>query len=145
MSGTISKHTVFTPEGKVTTRVIAKVINGKQKIYLQRSTPRSTPISENEIRQRNVFAAASAYWTQVKKDEYVLNLWANNHKQLPEGKNYKTLSGYVIASAMKFFKMHPEELDFLNCSTTGARGKRDESISRASRAWNILIPTNETV
>ena len=111
VSGTLSKETVITPNGKVTTRVVAKVINGKQRIYLQRSTPRSTPVTEKELLNRRVFEAANAYWMQVKKGEYILGVWANNYKASPERKNYKTLAGYVKACAMKFYKAHPEKID----------------------------------
>ena len=111
VSGTLKKATVVTPEGVFINRLVAKVINGKQRIYLQQSTPRSTPITEKEMRQRRVFAAANAYWAIVKKSEYILGVWANNYKASPERKNYKTLAGYIKACAMRFYKEHPEKID----------------------------------
>ena len=113
VSGTLTKQSYVTPDGIVTRRVVAQVRNGKQRIYIREDRPRSTKVTEAEIRQRNVFAAAVRYWMLVQKNDFILNVWANNFKRSPERKRYKTLSGYVRASAMKFYKAHPDKIDEL--------------------------------
>lgn len=107
--GTLSKTRIVTPDGVVIRRVVAQVRNGKQKIYLQTGRMRSTKVTEKEILQRRIFAAANAYVQNLT--EYLKNVWMNMYKCSPESKKYKTVQGYIKAATMKYLKAHPEVLD----------------------------------
>ena len=96
--GTLSKTIFFDHGKKITRRVVAKVCNGKQRVYIRDERQRSTPPSEKELCARVRFTAAATYWmslTDEQKQQYALEMRRANCKF--NGKQYKMLRGYVIA------------------------------------------------
>ena len=67
VSGTLSRHTTYSRDGKRTIAVIAKVCNGKQRIYFQETTKRSTQPSEEEMGRRCKFAICSKASAELRK------------------------------------------------------------------------------
>ena len=65
VSGTLSKKTITTPKGKQTTRLVAKVCNGKQRVYLQHCRQRTTKVQPQEIERRSIFAQRAALVAQL--------------------------------------------------------------------------------
>lgn len=88
--GTISK--------KGNTRLVAKVINGEQRLYAMEIKPRATLPSRKELAQRQRFADANQFlrnMTPELKKQYV-EQW-RKHRLNFLGKKYNTFRGYVIA------------------------------------------------
>ena len=67
VSGTLSKETIKTKDGIRTIAVIAKVYNGKQHIYIQEKTKRTTTPSEEEMQRRCKFAVCSTAGATLRK------------------------------------------------------------------------------
>ena len=96
VSGTLK--TITLNDGTKRKIIVTCSKTGKQRLYIREYKPRSTKITENEIKQRKIFAEAAlfyrnltdeqkkAYQKQWKKNNYCLN-----------GKKYVTLRGYIIA------------------------------------------------
>ena len=98
VSGTLSKHVVVCNGEKITTSVVAKVINGKQKVYLRNYSRRAKPPTKSELQIRRRFAQASAFYHDLS-DPIRRRYHAEWKKSgyLYRGKKYVTLRGYVIA------------------------------------------------
>ena len=60
VSGTLSKKSIRTSTGTVTRRVIAKVVNGKQKLYIREDQPRLSKLTDAEIATRSSFSRMAA-------------------------------------------------------------------------------------
>lgn len=60
VTGTLSKKTIRTSTGTITRRVIAKVVNGKQKIYFREDAPRLSKLTDAEIVARSSFSRMAA-------------------------------------------------------------------------------------
>ena len=56
VSGTLAKTTIRTSSGTITRRVVACMRNGKQKIYFREDKPRSTQVTQKELKIRSSFA-----------------------------------------------------------------------------------------
>ena len=100
--GTIAKRTTLVDGKRETTRVIAQVRNGKQRIYIREDKQRSKPISDNEMKARSAFTAAAKYFNSLndwQKDQYFHQLV--NDSFCYYGKKYTSLRGYVMA---RFYK-----------------------------------------
>ena len=71
------------------------------RVYLQPQTQRSTPVTDAEIKQRNLFALASEFWrTMPTETKQIYNdIWKRDGYRF-NGKVYVTLRGYVIARFM---------------------------------------------
>lgn len=97
--GTISKSTSINKKGeRVTTRVIAMMRGGKQRVYIRRDRERSTPVTDKELRARARFKEFSQMYTNMSdeqkskyKKEWKRALYKFN------GKKYNTLRGYIMA------------------------------------------------
>ena len=87
VSGTLSREVYWMNGKRYIRRTVLKVVNGKQRIYLQHSGPRTTKLSDNEIRARALFEKRQAYVTsrirngdkRTKKD-----LWAEAREMFPK-------------------------------------------------------------
>ena len=100
--GTIAKRTTLVDGKRETTRVIAQVRNGKQRIYIREDKQRSKPISDNEMKARSAFTAAAKYFSALEewqRAEYH-HQWRAD-KYCYNGKKYTSLRGYVMA---RFYK-----------------------------------------
>lgn len=103
VSGTLSKRTFLEDGRKVTTRVVAQVRGGKQRIYIRRDAQRSTPITEGEIRARTIFTITSARVKELSPEQ--LKEYAKEaHNNCVKGKGfkykdkiYRTLNGFIRA------------------------------------------------
>ena len=96
--GTLSKSTHFEKGKKVTKRVVAIVRNGKQRVYIRQSTPRSTPPTEKEIIARARFARMSEIYLSLSDE--TKHKYAQEMKRAKckfNGKKYSSLRGYIIA------------------------------------------------
>jgi len=97
--GTISKSTSINKKGeRVTTRVIAMMRGGKQRVYIRRDRERSTPVSDKELRARARFAEFSQMYTNMsdeQKSKYKKE-WKRAQYKF-NGKKYNTLRGYIMA------------------------------------------------
>jgi hypothetical protein len=102
VSGTLSKTTYLENGKRVTVRTIAKVVNGKQRIYFREDKQRSTPLSDAEIKARQRFDEAANYWKNLSDEQKAR--WQKEFKRNKfrfNGKNYSQLRGYVIARFIK--------------------------------------------
>lgn len=100
VSGTL--RTINLKDGTKRKIIVTCSKNGKQRLYFRDYAPRTTKVSEKEMKQRNIFADAAkflrdltdeqkkAYQKEWKKNKYCLN-----------GKKYVTLRGYIVASFIK--------------------------------------------
>lgn len=106
VSGTISKTSYRDKDGLHTTRVIAKVINGKQRIYIRKEAQRKTKVSEGELKRRALFVRATDYVKEISPDvkKQFEDEWMRS-KYLFNGKVYYTLRGYIIA---RFYAEHKD-------------------------------------
>ena len=98
ISGTISKRTYRDKDGVHTVRTLAKVVNGKQRIYLRDYKPRATQPSEAELAARQRFSECAVICKNLTEDErmaYHREWIAANYRF--NGKKYATLRGYIIA------------------------------------------------
>lgn len=97
--GTLSKTTIRTKHNAETVRVVAKVYDGKQHVYIQRSKERSTPVSEKELENRRLFARANEIYSQLTDGdiEAYRTLWREQKGKF-NGKTYTTLHGYIKAA-----------------------------------------------
>ena len=96
--GTLSKTTVRTTHNGETVRVVAKVYDGKQHVYIQHVNPRSTPVSEKELENRRLFARANEIYSQLTEEgkENWRIAWSESKGKF-NGKTYTTLHGYIKA------------------------------------------------
>ena len=104
--GTLSKTTIRTKHNGETVRVVAKVYDGKQHVYIQHVNPRSTPVSEKELENRRLFARANQIYSQLTDKDKVAyrSLWIK-YKGKFNGKTYTTLHGYIKAALYNELKI----------------------------------------
>ena len=98
--GTLSKTTIRTKHNRETVRVVAKVYDGKQHVYIQRSKERSTPVTPEELQRREWFAEATRKAAEVMKDQ--ISREAFHEAWVADGhyfrcKRYNSLRGYILA------------------------------------------------
>jgi hypothetical protein len=100
--GTIAKRTTLVDGKRETTRVIAQVRNGKQRIYIREEKQRCKPISDNEIKARSAFTAAAKYFNSLTPEQIAdyLHQFDKDHQRIG-AKKYTSLRGYVMA---RFYK-----------------------------------------
>lgn len=100
VSGTLK--TITLGDGTKRKVIVTCSKSGKQRLYIRDYQPRSTKVTENEIRQRNIFADAASFYKNLsdeqKKD--FEKQWKKNNYCL-NGKKYVTLRGYIVASFIK--------------------------------------------
>ena len=105
--GTICKSTRINWHGeRVTTRVVAMMRGGKQRVYIRQDRERSTPISDNERQARARFKEFSQMYTSMSdetKRKYEKEWKRANYKF--NGKKYVTLRGYIMA---RHYAEHPQ-------------------------------------
>ena len=100
--GTISKRTTLINGKRETTRVIAQVRNGKQRIYIREDKQRRKPISVNELKARSKFTAAAKYFNSLTPEQIADYLHQfDKDRHMIGAKKYTSLRGYVIA---RFYK-----------------------------------------
>jgi len=98
--GTLSKTTIRSKHDRETVRVVAKVYDGKQHVYIQRSIQRSTPVTPEELQRREWFAEANKKTSEIMKQPDILEAY---HEQwVADGhyfrcKRYNSLRGYILA------------------------------------------------
>ena len=95
--GTLSKTIFFDHGKKVTRRVVAKVYNGKQRVYINQTYERRSAPSANEVAARARFAQVNRQLnalTEEQKKEYAREWKAAGYKF--NGKKYNTLRGYIV-------------------------------------------------
>ena len=98
--GTLSKTTIRSKHNEETVRVVAKVYDGKQHVYIQRSIQRSTPVTPEELQRREWFAEATRKAAEVMKDQ--ISREAFHEAWVADGhyfrcKRYNSLRGYILA------------------------------------------------
>ena len=87
----------------ITKRLVAKVTKtGKQIVYIQKAQTRTTPVTKREIAARARFGQAAEYFKNlnVLMRQYYHDMWVMNTGWF-QGKQYKTLRGYVMARFIK--------------------------------------------
>ena len=68
------------------------------RVYLLKKRERTTPLSDAEKKQRNLFTLATKYWKELPSETKHIyhDLWErSNH--VYKGKRYNTLRGYFLA------------------------------------------------
>ena len=103
VSGTL--RTITLTDGTKRKVVATCSKSGKQRIYFRDYKPRTSKISENEIRCRERFAQATRYFmnlTPEQKQVYAKE-WKKSRYQF-KGKKYATLRGFIVA---KFYDLYP--------------------------------------
>ena len=100
--GTIAKRTTIIDGKRETTRVIAQVRNGKQRIYIREEKQRRKPVSDNEIKARSAFTAAAKYFVSLTPEQIADYLHQfDKDRHMIGSKKYNSLRGYVMA---RFYK-----------------------------------------
>ena len=100
VSGTLT--TITLGDGTKRKIIVTCSKSGKQRMYFRDYAPRTTKVTEKEQKQRNKFAEAAQFYSNLSEEQLKVyhKEWKRN-KYCLDGKKYVTLRGYVVALFIK--------------------------------------------
>ena len=114
ITGTISKNVWYDQKGKhVRKTVICKSCSGKRylRFYDSDANKRRTPVTEGELKRRQIFAWANKKASDIMKYPPERQRYADKFKQdkgLFNGKKYATLRGYITGIYYQLYSENKE-------------------------------------